>query len=143
MRKEFDEPNDLRRTLSQNIKKQRKILGLTQEKLAEAANLSSQTINDIEGCRMWVSDKTILKLANVLHIDAYQLFEPVTTIRAIVPDVVNTDEFMLELEGKIIKFIKQQLEEAKDVLSNQTTPKTVNKKGDSHQFHNFVDIQST
>ncbi|MDR2717949.1 MAG: helix-turn-helix transcriptional regulator, partial [Treponema sp.] len=67
MRKKFDEPNDLRRTLSLNIKKQRKILGLTQEKLAEATDLSSQTINDIEGCRMWVSDKTILKLAKILH----------------------------------------------------------------------------
>jgi len=116
MRKKFDEPNDLRRTLSLNIKKQRKVLGLTQEKLAEAANLSSQTINDIEGCRMWVSDNTILKLAKVLHIDAYQLFEPMTDIRVPVSNAVNTDEFMLELEGRIIKFVKQQFEEAKDVL---------------------------
>jgi len=116
MRKKFNEPNDLRRTLSLNIKKQRKILGLTQEKLAEAANLSSQTINDIEGCRMWVSDNTILKLAKVLHIDAYQLFEPATAIRKPISNTVNTDEFILELEGKIIKFVKQQFEEAKDAL---------------------------
>jgi transcriptional regulator with XRE-family HTH domain len=116
MRKKFDEPNDLRRTLSLNIKKQRKILGLTQEKLAEAANLSSQTINDIEGCRMWVSDNTILKLAKVLHIDAYQLFEPTTAIRVPVSNAVNTEEFILELEGRIIKFIKQQFEEVKDVF---------------------------
>ncbi|WP_461247368.1 helix-turn-helix transcriptional regulator [Treponema sp. R6D11] len=123
MRKEFDEPNDLKRTLSLNIKKQRKILGLTQEKLAEAANLSSQTINDIEGCRMWVSDKTILKLAKVLHIDAYQLFEPETAIKTHISNTINTDEFMLELEGRIIKFIKQQLEEAKDVLSQSDNTK--------------------
>jgi len=116
MRKKFDEPNDLRRTLSLNIKKQRKILGLTQEKLAEAANLSSQTINDIEGCRMWVSDNTILKLAKVLHIDAYQLFEPATVIKTPISNTVNTDEFILELEGRIIKFVKQQFEEAKDAL---------------------------
>ena len=116
MRKKFNEPNDLRRTLSLNIKKQRKILGLTQEKLAEAANLSSQTINDIEGCRMWVSDNTILKLAKVLHIDAYQLFEPATVIRTPIPNTANTDEFILELEGRIIKFVKQQFEEAKDAL---------------------------
>ena len=116
MRKKFDEPNDLRRTLSLNIKKQRKILGLTQEKLAEAANLSSQTINDIEGCRMWVSDNTILKLAKVLHIDAYQLFEPATVIRTPISNTVNTDEFIIEIEGRIIKFIKQQFEEAKDAL---------------------------
>ena len=118
MRKKFDEPNDLRITLSLNIKKQRKILGLTQEKLAEATDLSSQTINDIEGCRMWVSDKTILKLAKILHIDAYQLFEPVTALETPVSGTVNTDDFMFELEGKIIKFVKQQFEEAKDVLNN-------------------------
>jgi len=123
MRKKFDEPNDLRRTLSLNIKKQRKILGLTQEKLAETADLSSQTINDIEGCRMWVSDKTILKLAKVLHIDAYQLFEPVTAIRTPISGTVNTDEFILELESKIIKFVKQQFEEAKDVLDNSGNAK--------------------
>jgi len=116
MRKKFNEPNDLRRTLSLNIKKQRKILGLTQEKLAEAANLSSQTINDIEGCRMWVSDNTILKLAKVLHIDAYQLFEPATVIRTPVYDAVNTSEFLLDLEGRIIKFVKRQFEDAKDIL---------------------------
>jgi len=118
MRKKFDEPNDLRRTLSINIKKQRKILGLTQEKLAEAADLSSQTINDIEGCRMWVSDKTILKLAKILHMDAYQLFEPVTAERPTAYGNVDTGEFMYDLEGKIIKFIKQQFDEAKDVFSN-------------------------
>jgi len=115
MRKKFDEPNDLRRTLSLNIKKQRKILGLTQEKLAEAANLSSQTINDIEGCRMWVSDNTILKLAKVLHIDAYQLFEPANVVKTPISNAVN-DEFILDLEGRIIKFIKKQFEEAKDVI---------------------------
>jgi transcriptional regulator with XRE-family HTH domain len=123
MRKDFNEPNDLRRTLSSNIKKQRKIHGLTQEKLAEAADLSSQTINDIEGCRMWVSDKTILKLAKILHIDAYQLFEPVTTVKTPVSENVNTDEFMLELEGKIVRFIKKQFEEAKEAFKSSDDAK--------------------
>jgi transcriptional regulator with XRE-family HTH domain len=123
MRKKFDEPNDLRRTLSLNIKKQRKILGLTQEKLAEAADLSSQTVNDIEGCRMWVSDKTILKLAKTLHLDAYQLFEPITAIKTPVSGAVNADNFMFELEGKIIKFVKQQFEEAKYILNNSVNAK--------------------
>jgi len=122
MRKKFVEPNYLRKTLSLNIKKQRKILGLTQEKLAEAANLSSQTINDIEGCRMWVSDNTILKLAKVLHIDAYQLFEPVMAIKTPISNTVN-DEFILNLEGRIIKFVKKQFEEAKDALYQSNSAK--------------------
>ncbi|MBP5251341.1 MAG: helix-turn-helix transcriptional regulator [Treponema sp.] len=58
---------DLRKILSKNIKDKRKLLSLTQEKLAEAAELSPQTINDIEGCRTWVSDKTLIKLSEVLH----------------------------------------------------------------------------
>jgi transcriptional regulator with XRE-family HTH domain len=70
------EPLKIRKILSGNIKKMRKILGLSQEKLAEAANLSDQTINDIEGCRMWVSDKTIAKLCQALHVEAYQLLLP-------------------------------------------------------------------
>ncbi|MDR1143909.1 MAG: hypothetical protein LBK77_06810 [Spirochaetaceae bacterium] len=33
-------------------------------------------MNYIEGCRTWVSDKTILKLAKALKLDAYQLLLP-------------------------------------------------------------------
>ncbi|MDR1308163.1 MAG: helix-turn-helix domain-containing protein [Treponema sp.] len=66
----------LREILAGNIKKQRKHLGLTQEKLAEIADLSSNMVNDIEGCRTWVSDKTILKLAKALKLDVYQLLLP-------------------------------------------------------------------
>jgi transcriptional regulator with XRE-family HTH domain len=49
---------------------------MSQERLAAATELSEQTINDIEGCRMWVSDKTISKLTKALHIEAYQLLLP-------------------------------------------------------------------
>jgi transcriptional regulator with XRE-family HTH domain len=66
----------LRASLSTNIKKRRKILGLSQEKLAETANISSNMINDIEGCRTWVSDKTILKLAKALKVEVFELFIP-------------------------------------------------------------------
>ncbi len=64
---------DLRKILSKNIKDKRKLFSLTQEKLAEAAELSPQTINDIEGCRTWVSDKTLIKLAEVLHTSPAEL----------------------------------------------------------------------
>ena len=51
---------ELRENLSFNIKQRRKLCGFTQEKLAEETELSAQTINDIEGCRTWVSDKTLV-----------------------------------------------------------------------------------
>lgn len=60
--------NDLRAILSSNIKFYRKRLLLTQERLAERAGLSAQTINDIEGCRTWVSDKSLISIAEALQI---------------------------------------------------------------------------
>jgi hypothetical protein len=36
---------------------------LRPEQPAEITDISDQTINDIEGCRTWVSDKTIVKIA--------------------------------------------------------------------------------
>jgi transcriptional regulator with XRE-family HTH domain len=53
-------------------------MGITQEKLAELVDLSIQMINTIEGCRAWVSDKTLTSLAEVLGVEVYQLFVPVT-----------------------------------------------------------------
>ena len=71
-----EKPEKIRRILAQNIKNRREILGLTQEQLAELTDLSIQTINTIEGCRMWVSDKSITRLAKALEVEVFQLFMP-------------------------------------------------------------------
>ena len=65
---------DLRKILSINIKKQREVLGISQEKLAEKARISTNMVKDIEGCRTWISDKTLIKLAFALKTDIYRLF---------------------------------------------------------------------
>jgi transcriptional regulator with XRE-family HTH domain len=57
-------------------------LGLSQEQLAQAMGLSTQSVKDIEGCRMWVSHKTIVKLARALEVEVYQLLLPVHDSRA-------------------------------------------------------------
>ena len=62
--------------LALNIKVLRKKYHFSQEKLAEATNLSAQSISDIEGCRTWVSDKTLEKLAKALNVNIFQLFMP-------------------------------------------------------------------
>jgi transcriptional regulator with XRE-family HTH domain len=68
--------DNLRKTLSANIKKYRALLGLSQEKLAEATGLSEQMVRDIESVRTWVSDKTIVKIARALRVEVYQLLLP-------------------------------------------------------------------
>ena len=73
-----EKATELRKVLSLNIKKHRGKLGLSQEKLAENAKISSMMIKDIEGCRTWVSDKTLASLADALKTDIYRLLMPDT-----------------------------------------------------------------
>ena len=108
------DPEPIRRVLAENIRKHRKNFGYSQEKLAEKAGLSSQTLNDIEGCRRWVSAATMTKLANALHIAEYQL---------LVPENIKTSgkssslKNLISLQHNIINTINFQFDEAKDTGS--------------------------
>jgi len=107
--------NELRRILSTNIKKHRKILGITQENLAEAANLSWQTINSIEGCRLWLSDKTMIKIARILHVEPYQLLLPHSEGDAVCKEAGNNaspQETLIVFKENICKSIELQFEKA-------------------------------
>jgi transcriptional regulator with XRE-family HTH domain len=66
-------PTKVRKLLSSNLKKYREKLGLSQEKLAENAEISTMMVKDIEACRTWISDKTLESLASALKIDIYRL----------------------------------------------------------------------
>jgi hypothetical protein len=63
--------------------------------------LSDHTINDIEGCRTWVSDKTIVKIARAFSIEAYQLLYPQTEAEKLFPVKVPAD--ILQNLKEIIK----------------------------------------
>ena len=63
--------------ISQNIKKQRKIKGWTQVKLAMKSNISVDYLKKIEtksGCDKQFSLDTVQKIAKALEIDAKDLF---------------------------------------------------------------------
>jgi len=66
----------IRTTLAKNVKNYRSALQYSQERLAEKAGLSVQTIKDIEGCRRWVSDNSLEKLAKALNIAEFKLLLP-------------------------------------------------------------------
>jgi transcriptional regulator with XRE-family HTH domain len=106
--REDSEP--IRRILAENIKKHRKNFGYSQEKLAEKAGLSSQTLNDIEGCRRWVSPKTMTKLAKALHIAEYQLLIPEKNE----PYRKSSLKGLISLQHNIINTINIKFDEAKD-----------------------------
>jgi len=90
-------PIDLRNILSLNIKKHRELIGFSQEKLAEKAEISANMIRDIEGCRTWVSDKTLINVADALKTDIYRLLMPETiqedeNYRTVLSDLTKTFE---------------------------------------------------
>ena len=70
---------DIYYLVGQNIKKQRKLQGLTQKKLSEITFYSYEFIRKIESksaCRNTFSLDTTAKIANALKIDIRLLFEP-------------------------------------------------------------------
>jgi transcriptional regulator with XRE-family HTH domain len=71
-------PEPLRTYLSVNIKARREALSISQEKLAELADVSVQMIKRIEARRTWVSDKMLMTLAGVLGVESFQLLVPPT-----------------------------------------------------------------
>ena len=68
--------DELQTRVIQNIRALRKKAGLSQEKLADKADISRQMMNDIEGRRRWLTKKTLVKLANALEVDVHELFIP-------------------------------------------------------------------
>ena len=60
----------------ENIRSLRKKAGLSQEKLADKADISRQMMNDIEGRRRWLTKGTLVKLSNALGVDVHELFIP-------------------------------------------------------------------
>jgi transcriptional regulator with XRE-family HTH domain len=71
---------DLRRVLSANIKLYRNRREWSQIKLAEKLDISTNFLADIETGKSWVSSLTLVKLANVLDIEVFELFKPVQGI---------------------------------------------------------------
>ena len=72
----YHEPALLKVYLSANVKARREILGISQERLAELADVSVQMIKRIEGRRTWVGDRMLANLAGVLGVSAFQLLIP-------------------------------------------------------------------
>ena len=69
--------NEIKKRLSENIRKYRKEKKMTQFELAEKANLSEAMIKSIETCHAWPSENTLLQISNALETDVYHLFLPV------------------------------------------------------------------
>jgi len=71
---------DLKAILSQNIRRFRGYRKLSQADFAEKIDISIPFLSDIENCKKWVSPATLIKMAEALNIEAYELLKPETII---------------------------------------------------------------
>ena len=71
---------DLRAVLSQNIRRFRGYRKLSQADFAEKIDISIPFLSDIENGKKWVSPTTLVKMADALNIETYELLKPETII---------------------------------------------------------------
>ena len=107
----MDESQNLRKILSNNVRKARLSLHISQAKLAEYAEISLPHISDIEYCKTWVSDKTLSNIAHALNMEVYEL---------LIPDKIEKtreakwENMILRKTAELIKYRKNQLRNSVD-----------------------------
>ncbi len=67
-------PARIQQLLARNIKEARGRLSLTQEMLAERADLTTSFIGEVEICRKFPRPQTLQRIADALGLKPYQLF---------------------------------------------------------------------
>ena len=96
---------ELRELFGKNVKKNRKRIGLSLEKLAENLSVSRNSISNIERGTRFAKAETIAKLAAVFQIDVYELFKT----EAVLPD---------KLEGLFFKYGEDVIEAVEKVKND-------------------------
>ena len=97
-----DKPH-IRSIIAGNVKKYRKLRQLTQESLAELADVSNTYIANIECGQTWISDRTLEKIAAALHIEEYLLF---------IPEESNTTDMnSIEKKQELIEYLSKRQNE--------------------------------
>lgn len=109
---------ELKETLSKNIKKYRKGK-FTQETLAEAIGVSSQNINDIEGKRRWPREETLVKLADILGIEIYELFIPPENLINKNNNVLDIEKIKNQLNNDLVSKIRTSFNKVLDNFENK------------------------
>lgn len=94
------EKTQIRSVIAQNVKKYRKLNNLTQETLAELADVSNTYIANIECGQTWLSDKTLEKIAQALNIEIYLLFIPENNTDADSNHVLKQQELIAYLGNR-------------------------------------------
>jgi len=106
---------EVRKILSSNIKLFRKRKGLSQAKLAERMEISTNYLSDIETCRGWVSPLSLANLANALEIEVFELFKPPKSKPADVTAIMDRclDDLSISLKQSFEKSLSDTIKKVR------------------------------
>lgn len=106
---------ELLETLSYNIKLYRKGK-FTQETLAEKIGVSTQNINNVEGKRRFPRAENLIKIADALEIEVYQLFIPKNHSTIIIEKTPKNERIRNQITEEIVEDIRTTLNKALDKI---------------------------
>ena len=109
----FLENLGIRQILAANLKEYRRKSGMTQEELAEKANVSTHYIAMIETCKKYPKPDMLEHIAKTLEIEPYKLFSFIS----------DPNEPFELLHQKIVIDMKQIINEALDKAMNSLSQK--------------------
>ena len=111
----------LKANFVQNLKKFRKIQGLSQAKLAALCNTDLSYIGQIEMGKRFPSIKLIEKIASALNIEAYRLFMDESGMHY--GNLSEDDDFLLKIKPEIRnRMIKRLCEALNDYVKQTLSP---------------------
>ena len=98
---------NLREILANNLKKNRRKIGLSQAKLAEKAGISTQYIAMIELSRQFPTPEVLERIATAFDIEAYELFavssSPESSMERLHKDIIR------EIREVIVEVLEKAL----------------------------------
>lgn len=107
--------NELKSVFSDNLKKYRKGM-FTQETLAEQIGVSSQNINDIEGKRRFPRPDTLVKIADALGVEVYQLFIPQDTEPVSIKKTPDNEKIRAAIQKEVVEKSRRAINRLLDKL---------------------------
>ena len=111
--------NDLKSIFSENIKKYRSGK-FTQETLAEKIGVSAQNINDIEGKRRFPRTDTLVKIANALDVEVYQLFIPQNKTPVVIEETPENEKIRAQMTDEIVEEIRHGVNKMLDKIKKES-----------------------
>lgn len=87
--------------------------------MAETIKVSTQNINDIEGKRRFPRISTIVKIANILGIEVYQLFVPQDSTSVVIENTPENEKIYQQIQSDVIRNIRLSMNRLLDKIGKQ------------------------